>query len=166
VAQIPASLFLSVTTQLFGHSLARIQPGEYGKIFRIQSFFALPNLVYFTIIACLVPYWSQLMQLIPGLGRYGSVGALVFAVALYSGILASDCTEYLLRSRGLSRILLQYNLCSILGQILVLGSCAYFRPPIEVTIIFCAVMAAVVLVCFSTYSFRLVLGGRVPVRAS
>jgi len=165
VAQIPASLFLSVTTQLFGHALARIQPGEYRAIFRIQTYFVLPNLLYIVVIACLVPYWPRLMGFIPGLDPYAGVGALVFAVALYSSILSSDCTEYLLRSRGLSRILLQYNLVSIFGQIVILSSSAFFRLPIEFTIILCAVMAAVVLAGFSTYSFRLVLGGRVAARA-
>lgn len=165
VAQIPASLFMSVTTQLFGHELARIQPGDYHAIFRIQLYFVLPNLLYIIGIACLVPYWSRLMALIPGLDSYAGVGALVFAVALYSSTLSSDCTEYLLRSRGLSRILLHYNLSSILGQIVVFTSCAYLRLPIEVTIISCAVTAAVVLACFSTYSFRLVLGGPIPASA-
>jgi hypothetical protein len=165
VAQIPASLFLSVTTQLFGHALARIQPGEYRAILRIQAYFVAPNLLYIVGIACVVPYWPQLMTLVPGLAPYAGVGALVFAVALYSSILSSDCTEYLLRSRGLSRILLQYNLSSILGQIVVLGSSAILRLPIEITIILCAVMASMVLIAFSTYSFRLVLGSRAPAQS-
>lgn len=158
LAQIPASLFLSVTTQLFGHSLARINAGQFREIVRIQWYFVLPNLLYIVGVAALLPFWPRLMALIPGLDPYTEVGLLVFAVALYSSILSSDCTEYLLRSRGLSRVLLQYNLCSILGQVLVLAGSALLQASIELTIVACAVSAALVLAGFSTYSFRLVLG--------
>jgi hypothetical protein len=65
IAQIPASLFLSVTTQMFGHRLARIQRGEWGAIFRIQIWFLLPNLLYLIAMAEIAPYWSRLMHLGP-----------------------------------------------------------------------------------------------------
>lgn len=160
IAQIPASLFLSVTTQMFGHALALIQPGAWRELWRMQFWFLLPNLLYVLAIAALVPYWGRLMGLVPGLAQYEGVGPLVFAVALYSSVLASDCTEYLLRSRGLARLLLRYNLSSVGAQITCLGVSAALDLSIVYTIVSCAVMAGLVLTAFSQFSFRRVLGER------
>lgn len=164
IAQIPASLFLSVTTQMFGHTLARIQRGEWRVVARIQFIFLLPNLLYIIAMALLVPYWSWFMHWIPGLVQYAQIGALVFAVALYSSVLSSDAQEYLLRSRGLSRMLLQYNLGSIAAQIACLLACSALGFEIERTIVFCAIVAGLVLIGFSVRSFRFVVGDVVPSR--
>jgi hypothetical protein len=157
IAQIPCSLFLSVTTQLFGHALARMKQGDYGAIARIQLWFLTPNVLYAVAVALLVPYWPVLIEYVPKLQQYRGVGPLIFAVALYSAVLSSDCTEYLLRSRGLSRILLRYNICSVLVQIGCLAAGTLEHMPIERTIILCAVAAAAVLAVFSGYSFRRVV---------
>jgi len=164
IAQIPCSLFLSVTTQLFGHALARMKSGEYAAIGRIQLWFLAPNAAYVAGIALLVPYWPTLIAHVPKLTQYAGVGPLLFAVCLYSGVLSSDCTEYLLRSRGLSRVLLRYNLCSVIFQVLCLGAGALAHWRIERTISVCAVAAGAVLAGFSGYSFRRVL--RAPVAAT
>jgi hypothetical protein len=66
----------------------------------------------------------------------------------------------LLRSRGLSRMLLQYNLGSIAAQIACLLTCAAAGLEIERTIVFCAIAAALVLGTFSLRSFRFVIGDR------
>lgn len=158
IAQIPASLFLSVTTQMFGHTLARIQRGEWRAAARIQFIFLLPNLLYVIAMALLVPYWAWFMHWIPGLVQYAQIGALVFAVALYSSVLSSDAQEYLLRSRGLSSMLLQYNLGSIAAQIVCLLGCSALGFEIERTIMFCAIVAGMVLIGFSVRSFRFVIG--------
>ena len=158
IAQIPCSLFLSVTTQLFGHSLARIKHGEYSNIARIQLWFLAPNVLYVVALVLIVPYWPVLIGYVPRLHQYSGVGSLVFAVALYSAVLSSDCTEYLLRSRGLSRILLSYNVCSVLVQIACLSFGTLEKMTIERTIMLCAAAAFSVLAAFSTYSFRRVLG--------
>jgi len=160
IAQIPCSLFLSVTTQLFGHSLARMKQGEYSTIARIQLWFLTPNVLYVVALLLIVPYWPVLISYVPRLQQYSAVGPLVFSVALYSAVLSSDCTEYLLRSRGLSRILLGYNLCSVLVQIACLSFGTLEKMTIERTIILCAAAASSVLAGFSTYSFRRVLGRR------
>jgi hypothetical protein len=165
IAQIPASLFLSVTTQLFGHVLARMKAGAWREIWRVQFWFLIPNLLYVTAVAMLVPYWAWLMTHVPGLSPYAGIGLLVFAVALYSSVLASDCTEYLLRSRGLSRVLLFYNLSSICAQITCLLVSTMLGVSLEHTIVLCAVMAGIVLAGFSNYSFRRVIGGPTVVAA-
>jgi hypothetical protein len=157
IAQIPSSLFLSVTTQLFGHSLAQMQPGGYRAVARIQLWFLAPNALYALGIAALTPYWSSLIDRIPTLAQYAGIGSLVFAVALYSSVLASDCQEYLLRSRGFSRILLQYNASSIAAQIACLGYCTVKGYSIHRTIVLSAVAAGAVLIVFTGYSFRRVL---------
>lgn len=157
IAQIPSSLFLSVTTQIFGHALARMQRGEYRAIAVIQGLFVLPNLVYVAGLAVLVPHWADLITMLPRLTQYAGVGSLVLAVALYSAVLASDCQEYLLRSRGLSRVLLLYNVSSILIQIACLALGYLKHMTIEATIMLCAAAAAAVLLLFSAYSFRLVI---------
>jgi hypothetical protein len=164
IAQLPASLFLSVNTQMFGHALARIEPNAWPTLWRIQSWFLLPNLLYVVGLVVLVPFWPALMQLL-NLGQYADIGWLVVAVALYSAVTSSDCTEYLLRSRGLSHILLRYNLCSILAQITCLGACAALRIPIHLTIAVCAMMSCLVLAGFSAHSFRRVLGTKNPSNA-
>jgi hypothetical protein len=158
IAQIPCSLFLSVTTQLFGHSLARTKQGEYSNIARIQLWFLAPNVAYILALALIVPYWAALIKYVPALHQYSGVGSLIFAVALYSAVLSSDCTEYLLRSRGLSRILLSYNVCSVLVQIACLSFGTLEKMTIERTIVLCAAAAFSVLAAFSAYSFRRVLG--------
>jgi hypothetical protein len=158
IAQIPCSLFLSVTTQLFGHSLARMKQGEYTTIARIQLWFLAPNALYVAALALVVPHWPAFIQYVPRLNQYSGVGPLVFSVALYSAVLSSDCTEYLLRSRGLSRILLNYNVCSVIVQIACLAYGTLEKMTIERTIILCAAAACSVLAAFSTYSFRRVLG--------
>jgi hypothetical protein len=158
IAQIPCSLFLSVTTQLFGHSLARMKQREYTSIARIQLWFLAPNALYVVALALVIPYWSALIQYVPRLTQYSGVGPLVFSVALYSAVLSSDCTEYLLRSRGLSRILLSYNVCSVIVQIACLAYGTLEKMTIERTIILCAGAAFSVLAGFSMYSFRRVLG--------
>ncbi len=158
IAQIPCSLFLSVTTQLFGHSLARIKRGAYSTISRIQMWFLAPNALYIVALAVIVPYWPALIEYVPRLHQYSGVGPLIFAVALYSAVLSSDCTEYLLRSRGLSRILLSYNICSVIVQIACLAFGTLEKMTIERTIMLCAAAACSVLAAFSAYSFRRVLG--------
>jgi hypothetical protein len=157
IAQIPCSLFLSVTTQLFGHSLAQIKRGEYATMARIQLWFLTPNALYAIAVALVVPYWAALIGHVPKLHQYSVVGPLVFAVVLYCAVLSSDCTEYLLRSRGLSRILLRYNVCSVLVQVACLAFGTLRNMTIEHTIILCAVAACSVLATFSTYSFQRVL---------
>jgi hypothetical protein len=159
IAQIPCSLFLSVTTQLFGHALAGMKQGEYAAIARIQVWFLAPNVIYAVAIAVLMPYWPALIGHVPKLQQYKEVGPLIFAVALYSSVISSDCTEYLLRTRGLSRILLRYNVCSVLVQVCCLGVGALEHMSIEHTIILCAIAAGVVLSAFSAYSFRRVVWG-------
>ena len=158
IAQIPCSLFLSVTTQLFGHSLARIKQGEYTTIARIQLWFLAPNALYILALVLIVPHWPALINYVPRLSQYSGVGPLVFSVALYSAVLSSDCTEYLLRSRGLSRILLSYNVCSVLVQVACLSFGVLEKMTIERTIMVCAAAACSVLAAFSMYSFRRVLG--------
>ncbi|HWX30703.1 MAG TPA: hypothetical protein VNZ53_25090 [Steroidobacteraceae bacterium] len=158
IAQIPCSLFLSVTTQLFGHALARMRPGEYAAIARIQLWFLAPNALYAVAVALLVPYWPVVIGHVPRLHQYSAVGPLVFAVALYSAVLSSDCTEYLLRSRGLSRILLRYNVSSVLVQVACLEFGVLNQVAIERTITLCAAASCFVLAAFSAYSFKRVLG--------
>jgi hypothetical protein len=157
IAQIPCSLFLSVTTQLFGHALARMKHGETAAIMRIQLWFLAPNVLYGSAVALLVPYWPTVISYVPKLQQYAGVGPLILAVSLYSAVLSSDCTEYLLRSRGLSRILLRYNVCSVLVQIGCLAAGMLEHLSIEHTIMLCAAAAAAVLALFSTYSFNRVL---------
>jgi len=159
IAQIPCSLFLSVTTQLFGHALSRMKSGGgYGQLLRIQLWFATPNVLYVLAVGLLVPYWPVITHLAPKLQQYSGVGHLIFAVALYSAVLSSDCTEYLLRARGLSRFLLRYNVCSVLAQLCCLTVGALEGMSIEATIVLCAVAAVAVLACFTAYSFRRVVG--------
>jgi hypothetical protein len=157
IAQIPCALFLSVTTQLFGHALARMKQGDYRDFARIQVWFFAPNAVYIVAVAMLLPYWPALTTHVPKLIQYQGVGRLILAVSLYSAVLSSDCTEYLLRSRGMSNILLRYNLSSVSIQIVCLGIGAGAKLSIESTIMVCAVAAAVVLMTFSAFTFRRVL---------
>jgi len=159
IAQIPCALFLSVTTQLFGHALSRTKSGGgYGVLLRIQLWFAIPNVLYVLALALLMPYWPLVTQLVPKLQQYSGVGHLIFAVASYSAVLSSDCTEYLLRARGLSRFLLRYNVCSVLAQLCCFAVGALEHMSIEATIVLCAVAAMTVLLCFTVYSFRRVVG--------
>lgn len=130
---------------------------------RIQLWFLVPNLIYVVAMASIIPHWSWFMHWVPKLKQYSQIGALVFSVALYSAVLSSDAQEYLLRSRGLSRMLLQYNLASIASQIACLLACAAAGFEIQRTIVLCAIAAALVLAGFSQRSFRFVIGGSVRV---
>ena len=157
IAQIPCALFLSVSTQLFGHALARMKQGNYRGIFRIQLWFLAPNAAYIAMVALLVPYWPILTIHVPKLTQYAGIGQLLLAVSLYSAVLSSDCTEFLLRSRGMSHILLRYNLCSVFTQIVCLCVGFVGKFSTESTIKLCAAAAGAVLAAFSVYSFRRVL---------
>jgi hypothetical protein len=161
LAQTPGSVFLSVGNQLFGHSLARLQRGEMRKLLRIQLWYATPNLLYAIVIALLVPYWNVLIDHVPTLGKYRDIGALVFAVALHSAVLSSDCQEFLLRTRGLSIVLLRYYI----GSILVQGTCLLAAYELHLspanTIILCAAALAANLTGFSLYSFNKAVGASV-----
>jgi hypothetical protein len=153
IAQTPTAVFLSVGNQLFGHDLARLKQGEVHRFLRIQLWFAAPNILYMVAIAILVPYWNWVIGHVPSLMKYQDIGPLVFAVALYSAVLSSDCQEFLLRSRGLSIVLLRYNLCSIIVQCLCLLAVFAMHLAPAATITLCAGMLAINLVAFTSYSF-------------
>jgi hypothetical protein len=162
IAQLPCSLFLSVTTQLHGHTLARLQPGDWRTLWRTQAQFALPNALYAGACALLIPYWPQALGHLPSLAKYADAGVLVLAAVCYGAVLASDAQEYLLRSRGLSRVLLAYGVVSVLVQLALVLSCAHRHFPLPDTLFACAIAQAIVLTAFSTYSFKRVIGRTNP----
>jgi hypothetical protein len=157
IAQTPNSVFLSVGNQLFGHALARLRHGETREFLRIQAWFAAPNFLYVLLIAFIAPHWAELIGHVAGLGKYRSLGPLVLTVVVYSAVLSSDCQEFLLRTRGLSIILLRYNLCSIVAQIACFVAAYALHLSTAHTVILCAGALAANLIAFSVYSFFRVL---------
>jgi hypothetical protein len=158
IAQLPCSLFLSVTTQLYGHTLARLPRGDWATLWRTQGFFLLPNLVYAASAALLLQHWAPAIARVPSLAKYADAGPLVLAVVVYSTVLASDCQEYLLRARGLSRVLLMFSASSVVTQLVAVGAATQLAFGLRETIYLCAAMQAVALAGFSTYSFKRVVG--------
>ena len=158
IAQLPCSLFLSVTTQLFGHALARVKPGEWRLLLQTQAWFALPNIGYALAAVLLLPYWGLAISFVPSLAKYADAAPLVLAVVVYSTVLASDCQEYLLRARGLSRILLAFSGTSLLLQGAVVGLASWLSMSLVSTLHACAAVQALTLAAFSTYSFHRVIG--------
>ena len=165
IAQLPCSLFLSVTTQIFGHTLARVQRGDWRTYLRTQTWFALPNVGYVVIMALLLPLWADAMSFVPKLTKYADAGPLVLAVVVYSAVLASDGQEYLLRARGLSRVLLVFSATSGLLQLAAVALAWRSSMSLVQTVYLCAAVQAVTLAAFSTYSARLVLGRPQPEHA-
>lgn len=158
IAQLPCSLFLSVTTQIYGHILARLQRGDWATLFRIQISFALPNLIYVFVAAVALQFWEPVVSNIPNLAKYSDAGPLILAVVSYSAVLASDCQEYLLRSRKMSGVLLLYSTASVLAQIVCVTLGATLNISLTSIIYLCAVVQAGVLISFSFYSFKKTIG--------
>lgn len=158
IAQLPCSLFLSVTTQFHGHTLAQLRRGDWRTLWLTQAHFVLPNALYVAACALTIPYWPAATESISLLSKYADSGALLLAVVCYGAILASDAQEYLLRSRGLSHILLVYSAASMAAQLTIVLACAWMGASIQHSLVVCACVQAVLLVCFSAYSFRRVLG--------
>lgn len=157
IAQLPCSLFLSVTTQIYGHTLARLQRGDWTTLFRIQTAFVLPNLMYVVVAAIALQFWEPIVSNIPKLAKYADAGPLIIAVVAYGAVLASDCQEYLLRPRKLSGVLLLYSTVSILAQIVCVALGAMLNAGLTMIIYLCAAVQACVLIAFSFYSFRKVI---------
>jgi hypothetical protein len=157
IAQIPCSLFLSVANQLFGPTLARLNPGDYRTFVRVQTWFIVPNLMYVITVALVVPHWSSLTVYVSSLSKYRDAGIMIFMVALYSAVLTSDCQEFLLRGRGMSKFLLQYSACSIVTQIGCLAVASYMEFSLSYTIALCAGMALTILSVSTGLSFRRVV---------
>jgi hypothetical protein len=160
IAQLPCSLFLSVTTQLYGHTLARIERGDWRTLWRTQGLFALPNAAYVLACAVFVPYWHEAIAVVPKLAKYGEAGPLILGVVVYGTVLSSDCQEYLLRARGLSRVLLRFSIVSVVVQCTTVWVSSLCGLRLQHTLFACAGLQALVLAGFSTYSFRLVVGRR------
>lgn len=158
IAQLPCSLFLSVTTQLYGHTLARLARGDWATLWRTQAFFLLPNLLYAAATAVVLQWWEPLIEHAGKLAKFADAGPLILAVVVYSTVLASDCQEYLLRSRGLSRVLLAFSITSITTQLACVAAAAALNAGLADTLYLCAAVQAAVLGAFSFYSFNTVVG--------
>ncbi|NDI84628.1 hypothetical protein [Undibacterium crateris] len=158
IAQLPCSLFLSVTTQMYGHTLASLKRGEWKSLWIIQAWFILPNLAYVIVAALFMPFWEGIAIMIPGLAKYKDAGSLIMAVIVYSSVLASDCQEYLLRTRGLAHVLLQYSLFSVCVQALVVAGVFGNLFDLIHAIYFAAFIQVVVLILFTYKTFKLTIG--------
>lgn len=161
IAQLPCSLFLSVTTQLYGHTLARLRIGEWSKLLQTQALFIFPNLLYAVIAGMALQYWEPLIINVPKLAKYAEAGPLIFSIILYGAVLSSDCQEYLLRSRGFSHILLSLSAVSVTGQIACIFILSQYSFSLEKTILICTALQSIIILSFSIYSFKKVLGGSI-----
>lgn len=161
IAQLPCSLFLSVTTQLYGHTLARLQIGDWSKLLQTQASFIFPNLLYAAIAGVALQYWEPIITHIPKLAKYAEADPLIFSIIVYGAVLSSDCQEYLLRSRGFSNILLKFSTTSVAGQIACIVISSQYNINLEKTIYMCAAVQAFMLAGSSIYSFRKVLGATI-----
>lgn len=156
IAQMPCSIFLSTMTQMYGHRLGQLKANEARELYKIQGLFVVPNLVYVLTASLIFSNWSWVIDLLPGLASYRDAGAMMMAIALFGGVLASDCQEYLLRTRGYSSTLSLYASISIAVQLGCLSWGWIASMPLETVICLCAVAQTVILLLTLRRSVRLI----------
>lgn len=157
VAQLPCSLFLSMTTQIFGHELADHKAKNWSSLLKIQAWFILPNILYLILVIMILPFWMEITSAIPKIVKYSEAGDLILPLVLYSAILSSDCQEYLLRSRKLSHMLLFFYSTSLLLQLGVIAIGVHFNFELWLQVFCCSFVLFISLLLFTFHSFKRVI---------